>query len=55
MFIPNGQQISAYEVGGTYLAKDVVIHSVLYITLFKFNLSFIRKVSRQLESLLLFS
>ena len=36
--LPNGQQISAYEIGSTYIADDVILHNVLHMPHFQFNI-----------------
>lgn len=53
--LPNGQQTKAYEVGSINLIDNIVLHNVLHVPLFKFNLLSIAKLCKQLKYLVVFS
>lgn len=57
MFIslPNGYKVKVQEFGDVTLSPKIIIHKVLYVPSFKYNLLFIHSSNVQLNSILLFT
>lgn len=53
--LPNGEKTISFEVGSTRITKEVVLHNVLYVPMFRYNLLSIGKICKDLKSFIMFS
>lgn len=53
--LPNGHRTHAFEFGTTFITDNVILNNVLHVSVFHYNLQFIRILCKQFNSFVVFS